>query len=273
MMTIIAEFVHLDGTRVTEKIIGVGGTGIVIQHGQRALKIPRLSRDIGNDGMLLVDESSTPNEGDYDIRSDLLLALERERAIYTRLGGHHGIVRCHNLSSTDHSIMMDIMVNGDLRHYLAQYPRPEEQQILSWLTTMAQTLTYIHDRRVIVADIRLDNLLLDEKLAIHFVDFGESTLMPLEWDLNGCDSDGYSVMTDLGQFGAVMFEIVTGQGCKFDLSHDWRGVGDLPSTSEVWLGHIIEKCWKQGFKSAKVLATELEEFCMTGDWVTMHTLE
>ncbi|EXJ78091.1 hypothetical protein A1O3_09252 [Capronia epimyces CBS 606.96] len=179
-MTIIAEFVHLDGTRVTEKIIGVGGTGILIQQGQRALKIPRLSRDIGNDGfglpLVIIDESSTPKEGDYDIRADLLLSLEHEKAIDRRLGNHHGIVRCHNLSSTsmstsftststDHSIMMDLMANGDLRHYLAEFPRPDSNQILSWLTTMAQTLTYIHDRRVIVADIRLDNLLVDENLA------------------------------------------------------------------------------------------------------------
>lgn len=40
-----AEFVHLDGTRVAEKIIGVGRTGIVIQQGLYVLKIPRLSRN------------------------------------------------------------------------------------------------------------------------------------------------------------------------------------------------------------------------------------
>ena len=275
-MTLIAEFVHLDGTRVTEKIIGVGGTGIVIQQGQCAIKIPRLSRQIGNDGTPLFDESSTPKEGDYEIRSSLLLSLERERAVYRRLGDHRGVVRCHNLSSADHSIIMDVMVNGDLRHYLDQFPRPGEKRILSWLATLAHTLAFIHDRRVIVADIRLDNLLLDENYAIHFVDFGESTLMPLDWDLKGCDTDGYSVMTDLGQFGAIMFEIVTGQRCKFDFSQDQNDVGDapswpqrdtLPSTSQVWLGHIIEKCWVQGFGSAGTLATELEELIIIDEYV------
>ncbi|EXJ78092.1 hypothetical protein A1O3_09253 [Capronia epimyces CBS 606.96] len=115
--------------------------------------------------------------------------------------------------------------------------------------------------------------------------------MPLDWDLNGCDNDGYSVMTDLGQFGAVMFEMVTGQRCRFDLLHDWKGtvevtstsewkgveelpstsewktVEELPSRNEVWLGHIMEKCWNQGFQSAKALATELEELSITGDRV------
>lgn len=41
--------------------------------------------------------------------------------------------------------------------------------------------------------------------------------MPPDWDLDGDDDDGYSILTDLGQFGTVMFEIVTGQCCKFDL--------------------------------------------------------
>ncbi|EXJ87641.1 serine/threonine protein kinase [Capronia coronata CBS 617.96] len=264
-MTTVAEFIHLDGTRVTEKIIGVGGTGIVVQHGQQAIKIPRLSREFGTDGRPLLDESLPPKEGDYDVRSGLLLSLQQEKAIYRRLGDHHGIVRCHNLSSADPSIMMEFMVNGDLRHYLSQHSNPGEGQILSWLTTIAQTLAYIHDRRIILADIRLDNFLLDKQLAIRFTDFGQSTLMPLDWDLRGCDDDGYSVMTDLGQLGAVIFEIATGQSCKFDFVQDlagdstsWTHRSSLPLTSAVWLGEVIEKCWTQVFRSAEALATELE---------------
>lgn len=60
MTVLTAQFVHVDGTRVTEKIIGVGGTGIVIQQGQYALKIPRLSKDLESDGVFAVDESVTP---------------------------------------------------------------------------------------------------------------------------------------------------------------------------------------------------------------------
>jgi len=52
--------------------------------------------------------------------------------------------------------------------------------------------------------IRLDNLLLDDGLAVKFADFGESTLMPLDWNLDGPDDFGCSILTDIGQFGAVM---------------------------------------------------------------------
>lgn len=66
----------------------------------------------------------------------------------------------------------------------------------------------------------------------------------------------------------MIFEIVTGQSCKFDIFQDWKEVGDsttwprrdsLPSTSEIWLGHIIEECWTQGYRSAKDLAAELDK--------------
>jgi hypothetical protein len=41
--------------------------------------------------------------------------------------------------------------------------------------------------------------------------------MSLDWDFSGSDELGFSTMTDIGKIGAVMFHIVTGQECKFDI--------------------------------------------------------
>lgn len=257
---------HLDGTRVTERVIGQGGTGIIIQQGQYALKLPRISRHTKIDGVAVEVGRLTPEEGNYDERAPLIESIEVEKAIYKRLGDHGGIVHCHNLESTGVSIQMDLM-NGDLRHYLAQN-RPERKTQLSWLTKMAHTMAYIHQNRIIIADIRLDNLLLDDDLTVKFCDFGESTLMPLDWDLDGTDDLGFSVLTDIGQFAAVMYEVITGLKCKFDLSLDRKEPDNLyvcprrdrlPSTDSIWLGHVIDKCWTQAFTSAKELAAELDQ--------------
>ncbi|KAK5284785.1 hypothetical protein LTS03_008709 [Exophiala xenobiotica] len=257
---------HLDGTKVTEKVIGQGATGIIIEQGEYALKLPRISRYTKIDGVPVEVGPLTPKEGDYDERPPLIESIEVEKAIYKRLGDHYGIVRCHNLKSTDVSIQMDLM-NGDLRHYLAGN-RPERKTQLSWLTKIAHTMAYIHEHRIIIADVRLDNLLLDDTLEVKFCDFGESTLMPLDWDLDGTDDLGFSVLTDIGQFGAAMYEVITGLRCKFDLTQDRKEPENLytcprrdslPSTENIWLGHIIEKCWTQAFKSAKELAAELDQ--------------
>lgn len=265
MTSIIANYLYLDGTRVTEEIIGVGGTGIVVHRGGYAFKIPRISKIVEIDGVPFDNGSLTPKEGDYDERAAAIRAFENEKAIYRRLGDYPGIIRCQNLSSTEPSIQMPLM-NGDLRHYLAE-TMPERGTQLSWLTQLAHTIAYIHSRRIIIADFRLDNVVFNEKLAIKLVDFSESSLMPLDWDLDGCDDVGFSILTDIGQFGAAMFEMITGQRCAFDIYQDWNDVGDpttwprrdtLPSTGGVWLGSIIEKCWTKGFASAKDLAAELD---------------
>ena len=267
MAQIKAEFLHLDGTRVIERIIGVGGTGIIIEQGQNALKIPRISRETERDGVPVTNRRLTPEEGDYDERPDLISSIDDEKAIYRRLGDHPGILPCYNLSSTQHSIQMALMENGDLRHYLNE-TRPKREQQLSWLTEMAHTMAYVHQRRIILADLRLDNLLLDNDLTIKFADFANSTLMPLEWDLDGSDELGFSILTDIGQFGAVMLEILTGQRCKFDIFQDWKEAGDssfwpsrdsLPSTTRIWLGDVIENCWTQGYRSAQDLAADLDK--------------
>lgn len=192
--------------------------------------------------------------------------LETEKAIYKRLGEHPGIVRCHNRESTDISIQMELM-KLDLRHYLAN-SKPDRQTQLSWLTTIAKTMAYIHEHRIIIADVRLDNLLLDDTLAVKFCDFGESAIMPLDWDLDGTDDLGFSILTDIGQFGTAMYEVMTGVRCRYDLTQDCKEPENLytcprrdslPSTQDVWLGHIIEKCWTQAFKSSKELAAQLDQ--------------
>ncbi|KIW39594.1 uncharacterized protein PV06_08193 [Exophiala oligosperma] len=260
-------WLHLDGTIVNQKVIGLGSTGLVIEQGRWAIKIPYVSRGIirGVDGLPDEVEPLTPEEGDYDDRIPLIEEIQCEKAMYRRLGNHHGIVRCHDLESTDPSIRMDRM-SGDLRHFLDEQKRPTRQTQLRWFVTLAHTMAYIHEHRIIIADVRLDNLLLDDHLAIKFCDFAGSTLMPLEWDLHGTDDFGYSILIDIGQFGAVMYQVITGKKCKFELGEkesDSLLTGtrreDLPSTEGVWLGHIIENCWTMSFKSSNELAAALDQ--------------
>ncbi|KEF55708.1 uncharacterized protein A1O9_08458 [Exophiala aquamarina CBS 119918] len=42
---------HLDGITVTEKVIGQGATGIILERGHYALKLPRISRYTKIDGV------------------------------------------------------------------------------------------------------------------------------------------------------------------------------------------------------------------------------
>ena len=133
---------------------------------------------------------------------------------------------------------------------------------------MAETLASIHDRRVIVADIRARNFLLAKDMSVKFSDFTESSLLELDCDMQEADGNGYSIYTDIGQLGAVMYEVTTGEKCVFDLfkgqplgpaNAAWPRREHLPSTQEIRLGSIIEKCWTKGaFRSCRELSAALD---------------
>lgn len=108
-----------------EKVLGIGSTGIVIQEGDYAVKIPQLSREV--DGQPSKKESITIQ----DIEFDRIESIDEEKTIYSRIGGHPCVVNCYSLSYAERSIRMDLMQNGDLKDYLAQN-RPEKSTQLSW---------------------------------------------------------------------------------------------------------------------------------------------
>ncbi|KAJ0423322.1 serine/threonine protein kinase [Aspergillus carlsbadensis] len=231
-----------------EKILGMGRTGVVIRQDDIAVKLPL--------------RWSTSDE--FEVQSNIE-ALQHEQAIYLQLGKSRHIVEF--LGSSETSTQLSLMENGDLRRYLSQHKASDQLQ-LSWFREMARGLAYIHDHRIIVADIASRNFLLDSNLSIKFCDFTESTKLPRDTYMKTANDGGYTVQTDIGQLGAVIYEIVTGQRCEFDIWKDvpgeatrgsWPRRERLPSTRNVWLGAIIEKCWTQGgFRNAYKLLGEVE---------------
>ncbi|KIW39695.1 uncharacterized protein PV06_08285 [Exophiala oligosperma] len=219
----IANFVYLDGRIVKEEVIGVGGAGIVVNRGGYAFKIPRISKLVEIDGVPVHDRILNHNEDSYNELAVAVTSFRHEKAIYKRLGDRPGIIRCYNVDSEEPSIQMPLM-NGDLRQYLSDF-RPERTVQLSWFIQLARAMAFAHTKGVILCDLRLDNIVYDDKL----IDFSESSLMHPEWDLKGCYKYGFSILTDIGQFGAVMFEITTGQRCSFDIYEEWQEVGDRRS--------------------------------------------
>ncbi|EEP80926.1 predicted protein [Uncinocarpus reesii 1704] len=63
------------------------------------------------------------------------------------------------------------------------------------------------------------NFLLNSDMSVVFCDFDNTSLMPIDINMEPADDDGYSIQTDIGQLGAVFFEIVTSERCNFDLFH------------------------------------------------------
>jgi hypothetical protein len=106
-----------------------------------------------------------------------------------------------------------------------------------------------------VTDIASRNFFLALGLSANLGDFTKSTKLPLDACMQTVDKGGYSIQTDTGQLGAVIYEVVVGDICEFgifkhvtpELSHNtWPRIEDLSSTQGVWLGPMIEKCGSKG---------------------------
>ncbi|KIW62807.1 hypothetical protein PV04_10938 [Phialophora macrospora] len=161
------------------------------------------------------------------------------------------------------------MENGNLRDYLATHKVSISMRLL-WLRQLAHALDFIHSRWVIVADISARNVLVAKDMSVKFSDFTEASLLPLDSDMEMVDDNGYSMQTDIGQFGALMYEVSTGIWCNFDLFKDqppgpataaFPQRDGLPSTESVWLGPVIDKCWiKNAFRTSRELSQCLDLF-------------
>ena len=135
------------------------------------------------------------------------------------------------------------MENGNLQDYLDKHKTPPDQsRQLAWFRDMARALVHVHDRRVLAADIATRNFLLSADLNVKLSDFNQSTILPLNTDMETVDDSGYSIYTDIGQLGTEFYTVATGQACEFDLFKDlpfeptdaiWPQRKDLPSTENV----------------------------------------
>jgi len=240
-----------------DQILGIGRTGLVVRQGEFALKLP------------LRWSISSEEEVEANIES-----LQHEQVTYQRLGSCEGVVPFLGYSETTTNLRL--MENGDLRSYL-RHNKPSKSLQLSWFRSMARSISQVHDRRIIVADIATRNFLLDADFNVHICDFTESVQMPPDTYMETADWAGYSIHTDIGQFGAVMYEVVVGEKCEFDIFKDlpleqshgtWPRREDLPSTEGLWLGPIIERCWTKGaFVNAHALWEELESLEVENDRV------
>lgn len=155
--------VELSSSFPPDQVLGIGRTGLVVRQGQFAVKLP-LRWSISSDEQVEANIES----------------LQHEKSIYQRLDSCDGVVPF--LGYSDTAIKLRLMENGDLRSYLSQN-KPSQALQLSWFRSMAHSLSQVHDRRVIVADIATRNFLLDAELNVKICDFTESMLMPLDTNM------------------------------------------------------------------------------------------
>jgi serine/threonine protein kinase len=111
---------------------------------------------------------------------------------------------------------MQYVENSTLSQYL-EFEKPSHDLAAKWILALAHTVSYTHFRHVIIGDIASRNVLLEKDKRVKHCDFSDSGLIPLDVDIEKAEDNGASTSADIFQFCSLVYEILTGQPCKYDL--------------------------------------------------------
>lgn len=249
----MARYLDLNGNSLGT-ISALGRTSVIIKRDGKAIKTPRRL-----DTTHMTDLQRSRED---DLLELNLESIANEILVYGHLGRHNGILEVQTSGGV---IEMPFMANGTLQNYL-QTHQVDWRQKLYWIQGAAYTIHALHQKGVIHGDISTMNFLVADDNSILLIDFGES--VRLETGPDGLN--GFSIKTDLFQFGSLIFEIVTRQKYVFDAreggedeDQQWPKNDELPNTKGILLGELIQRCWvRDGFRDmlevSNYLSAEME---------------
>ncbi|KAF3484174.1 serine/threonine protein kinase [Arthroderma uncinatum] len=182
--------------------------------------------------------------------------LENEIQVFKRLGCHKGIIHCYKTSQYGIELAR---AQEDLESYLGNSPEPEDSLKVNWMSSVVDTLSHVHSRKVFVDDIALRNILILDG-QVQLADFGQSVLLPLDTDVASADDKGLNVQVEILHLGWVLYSIASWKVYKyyfFDDGLGWPELDSFPHTDDVLCGGIIAKCWRGEYTSVDHVKEEV----------------
>jgi len=177
----------------------------------------------------------------------LLKYLNYELLIMKELNNHQNIIRLHDTFNSPHHcyVVMEYCNGGSLSDCLKKYGKPFPQEIIQhFMRQIVNGLKYIHSKRIIHRDLKMDNILIKYKnkddlqnfrllkSEIRIIDFGLATKLgpdgyaytfigsPINMDphiLEGYNEDGkleklqkYNEKADIWSLGTICYQMLTG---------------------------------------------------------------
>ena len=177
----------------------------------------------------------------------LLKYLNYELSIMKELNNHQNIIRLYDTFNSPHHcyVIMEYCNGGSLSDCLKKYGKPFPQEIIQhFMRQIVDGLKYIHSKRIIHRDIKMDNILIKYKnkddlenfrllkSEIKIIDFGLATKLgpdgyaytfigsPINMDphiLEGYNEDGkleklqkYNEKADIWSLGTICYQMLTG---------------------------------------------------------------
>jgi serine/threonine protein kinase len=155
---------------------------------------------------------------------------------------HPNIVTYHHNYSEDGLLflVMEYCAGGSVRDAINSR-KVSASEALTWIQTLAETLDFVHGRKIIHHDIKPDNILVTETGTLKIADFGIANMgggtraymspEALAWDENSV----LDARVDIYALGVTLMELLTGQNPFFYKSPEevqaMHDKGDFPIKS------------------------------------------
>lgn len=210
---------------------------------------------------------SEPREKERSLRD-----VKREYDVYRRIVDRPHFLKMVEFSEQQGFIILQGVLDYTLRRYLeSQGTSIPLSRRLGWAHDAAVALHSLHAVNVIHADVKPENMLLDENHQVYLIDFSGSwidgnpgsALESVRFFLPRDIKSDSTIQTDIFAFGSTLYEIMTCTQPYHDLDdekvEELFQQGIFPSLELVPCGQIIQKCWTGGFQSVKDVQAALQK--------------
>ncbi|KAL1974710.1 hypothetical protein VTN31DRAFT_4914 [Thermomyces dupontii] len=181
--------------------------------------------------------------------------IDNERHIYERLGSHQGIISYLGIhDESTGAIRLAYAKQGDLERYIQANAKPSEAIRGAWIQSLVETFWYIYSRKVLHQDVKPNNILVQND-SLKVADFANAEMYALDADMEViCERDPLSRVDILG-LGCIIYSIAAWQVFYYDYFENniWPEPAGLPPTSGLLFGDIIDKCWRDSYRTMKPL--------------------
>ena len=247
-------FIRPDGSHLdfnSRDYVGVGTNGIVIRQGTFALKLAKV-RD--------TSKFSEQEREDQDYINHVNCAiLEAEKAVYRRIGPCHGIVQFFD---SEEGILLEYVGGGDLETYIENGPEPEQSLKVVWIKSIINSVSHLHQSGILIDDIALRNLLITDDKSLKMVDFGQCTVFPEDTNMILANDNGMTVGADIFHLGCIIYSISAWRKYERNLFHCGYirpALQDLPPTTDLLCGEVIEKCWSGQYQWVEEIFKDIHD--------------
>lgn len=198
----------------------------------------------------------------------------REVQIYKRLPPHERLLRMIDYADEglDSYIVFEYLRKGNLESFLASDARITYDQQLQWSLQAAEGIALLHSFGIIHADIKPQNMLLDDSMCLRVMDLSGSSInnlpplclestrffLPRPTDT----AMPCSTKTDIFALGSSIYQIMQRSQPYAELASDdvERKYAQkvFPRVDDVPCGDIIMKCWTGQYTSAESVVNAIK---------------